>query len=236
MSEWAAKRFWKTADVREIAGGFAVELDGRTIKTPLKTPIAVPTRALAEAMADEWDAQGEKIDPMTMPVTRAVNATLDKVIPQRVEVADMLADYGACDLLCYRATHPERLIERQQAGWDPLLAWANTRFGAALRTTQGVMHVTQSPDAIEALRARVHQFTPWELTGFHEFVTITGSLVIGLAAAEDVRPLDSLWECARIDENWQEEQWGEDEEATEMAQAKRAAFFQAATFLALTRT
>lgn len=236
MSEWAAKRFWKSADVVQVENGFAVELDGRTVKTPLKTPIAVPTRALADAMALEWDAQGEKVAPMTMPVTRAVNATLDKVIPQRAEVADMLAEYGACDLLCYRATHPEALIERQQAAWDPLLDWAKTRFDAPLQATNGIMHVVQSPDAIAALRAPVHQFTPWELTAVHEFVTITGSLVLALAAAEDAVPLETLWTHARIDEDWQEEQWGEDEEATNMAQAKRAAFFQAATFLALTRT
>lgn len=236
MSEWAAKRFWKSADVVQVADAFVVQLDGRSVKTPLKTPITVPTRAMADAMAAEWDAQGEKVAPMSMPVTRAVNATLDKVIPQRAEVADMLAKYGACDLLCYRATHPEALSLRQEAVWDPLLEWAKIRFGAELRTTQGVIHVTQSPDAIAALRARVHQFTPWELTAFHEFVTITGSLVIGLAAAEAAFAMDTLWQSARIDEDWQAEQWGEDDEATETANAKRADFLQAATFLALART
>ena len=236
MTEWAAKRFWKTASVTELDTGFGVTLDGRPVKSPLKTPLVVPTHAMADAMAVEWDAQEEQIDPLSMPITRAVNATLDKVIPQRTEVADMLAEYGGSDLLCYRATHPDSLIARQKAAWDPLLDWAADTFGARLNTTHGVIPVAQPASATDALRAQVHALDPFHLTAFHEFVTISGSLVIGLAALKDAWSMEDLWQAARIDELWQEEQWGEDEEATASAEAKKTAFLQGAAFLALTRT
>lgn len=119
MSGWAKKRFWKETTVESVEGGYGVFLDGRAVKTPAKAALVVPTEAMAEAMAAEWDAQEGEIDPNTMPVTRSANAAIDKVAVQHTEVADMLAEYGGSDLLCYRATSPEELIARQAEGWDP---------------------------------------------------------------------------------------------------------------------
>ncbi|CTQ50125.1 ATP12 family chaperone protein [Jannaschia donghaensis] len=232
MSEWKAKRFWKGASVEALDQGFTVTLDGRPVRTPLKTLIAMPSRALADGVAAEWDAQPEVIDPMSMPLTRAVNATLDKVVPQRADVAANLAEYGGTDLLCYRATDPETLIARQAAAWDPMLDWAATALGAPLKVTQGIMHVPQPTASIVALRTRVDAMTAWQLTALSEFVTLSGSLILALAAMEGRDP-DDLWPLSRIDEDWQAEQWGEDEEEAARIAVKRGAFAQAGRFLEL---
>ena len=129
MSEWKPKRFWTASAVVATDGGFTVELDGRRVRTPAKAALVLPTRAMAEAVAREWDAQEKEIDPATMPFTRSANAAIDKVQHQHAEVADMLSDYGDSDLLCYRATHPEALIERQRREWDPALDWAAETLG-----------------------------------------------------------------------------------------------------------
>ena len=113
MSEWAQKRFWTQTAVLDTDGGFGIGLDGRQVKTPAKAALAVPTRALAEAIVLEWDAQTELVDPTQMPMTRMANSAIDKVAVQRTEVADLLADYGDSDLLCYRAERPAGLIARQ---------------------------------------------------------------------------------------------------------------------------
>lgn len=121
MSGWTAKRFWQAAQAEPCDGGFTVRLDGRGVKTPAKAPLVVPTLAMAQAIAAEWDAQTGVVQPETMPVTRAANSAIDKIVPQRAEVVALLAAYGASDLLCYRAVGPEALAERQAAAWDPLL-------------------------------------------------------------------------------------------------------------------
>lgn len=224
MSGWAAKRFWKEASVEEVDGGFTVRLDGRAVKTPAKAALIVPTRALAELIAAEWDAQVETVDPTTMPATRAANAAIDKVAIQHAEVAEMLAEYGGTDLLCYRATAPEELIARQAADWDPLLDWAAGQFGGRLVTGAGVMHVPQDPALLQAMAQRVHGLAPFELTAFHDLVALSGSLVIAFAVLDELQTDEALWKASRIDETWQQEQWGADEEEVAATSLKRDAF------------
>ncbi|MDO7630939.1 MAG: ATP12 family chaperone protein, partial [Loktanella sp.] len=137
MSLLKQKRFWKAAAVVERDGGFGVALDARAVNTPNKTPLILPTRIMAEAIAVEWDAQVDKIDPLTMPVTRGANSAIDKVAPQQAEVVADLANYGDSDLLCYRAAGPVELVTRQAEKWDPVLDWAEGTFGTRLNVGEG---------------------------------------------------------------------------------------------------
>lgn len=233
MSAWKAKRFWKAATAEACVGGFTVKLDGRAVKTPAKTPLVVPGLALAQAIAAEWDAQQGAVRPETMPVTRAANSALDKVTPQFAEVADSLAAYGETDLLCYRATGPQALIDRQEAAWQPLLDWAATSLDAPLIATAGVMHIAQAPRALARLRALVHGFTPFQLAAVHDLIAISGSLVLALAVTRGRISVDQAWQLSRIDEAWQAEQWGVDEDAAALESMKRQALIEAGRFFAL---
>jgi chaperone required for assembly of F1-ATPase len=232
VSEWKARRFWNAAATEAVTGGHAVRLDGRAVRTPAKRELVVPTAALAEGIAVEWDRQGEVVDPLTMPLTRAANATLDKVVPHQAEVAAGLAGFGETDLLCYRATSPQGLVARQAEVWDPMLDWAADRLGARLRVTSGVIPVEQPSEALDALRAHVAALSPWRLTGLSEVASLSGSLVLGLAVLEG-RDAADMWERSRIDEDWQITQWGEDEEEAERVAIKRQEFLQARRWLDL---
>ena len=236
MSGWSAKRFWAAATVEPCEGGFTVKLDGRGVKTPAKAALVLPSRALAEAVAAEWQAQGEKVDPTTMPVTRSANAALDKVRAQQAEVAELIAAYGETDLLCYRARMPEELVALQAAAWDGWLDWAERCYQARLTVTAGVLPVAQPAAALAALSARVAACDIWELAALHDLVGITGSLVLGLAVAEGALDAEEAWRLSRIDEEWQIAQWGADEEAAEMAALKKQALTHAARFWTLRQT
>ena len=231
--EWKARRFWTTTAVEPVPGGWELRLDERVLRTPGKLPLVLPTQALAQAVAAEWDAQQGVIDPGAMPLTRAVNSAVEKVAPQFAGVAEMLAEYGGTDLLCYRAAHPAELAAMQAAQWDPLLDWAAAELGAPLRVTQGVIPVAQDPGALARLRARLEALSPWELTAVHDLVTIPGSLVLGLAVLH--RRLDAVAAHAlsRIDDEHQAAQWGRDPEADAAAAARRDAMLVAERLLGL---
>ncbi|ARJ68910.1 ATP12 family chaperone protein [Paracoccus contaminans] len=233
MSEWKARRFWKAASVAPEGGGWQILLDGRPIRTPGKLALVMPNRALAEAIAGEWDAQAEVIDPNAMPLTRAANSAVEKVTPQFAAVADMLAGYGGTDLLSYRASGPAALAERQAAGWDPLIDWAARALKAPLRITEGVMPVAQDAGALARLRDRLDALTPWQLTALHDLVTLPGSLILGLAVLERRLDADTAHALSRIDETFQAEQWGRDDEAETAAAARLEGMRAAARLLDL---
>ena len=155
------------------------------------------------------------------------------MVPAFDAVADLLAEYGGSDLLCYRATGPEGLIARQAAAWDPLLDWSATALTAPLTPVTGVMHRAQSPASLAALTAAVRALTPFQLAAFHDLVAISGSLVLALALTRGRLTTDQAWSLSRIDEDWQIEEWGEDWEAAEIVALKHAAFLQADRFFAL---
>lgn len=230
MSDWKPKRFWKTTAVTEAETGYTVQLDGRPVRTPAKAALIMPSRQLAELVAAEWDAQEDQVDPGTMPATRGANAAIDKVVPQHAEVADMLAEYGDSDLLCYRADAPVELVDQQAAAWDPLLDWAADTYGARLEPRTGVIHAPQDPEALARLRREVHALDAFQLAAFSDLVSLSGSLVIGFAATRDAQPIEQLWDHSRLDEIWQARLWGADEEAEAHAALKKTSFLNAKRF------
>jgi len=221
--------------VVEVANGYTVHLDHRPVRTPAKSALIVPTRALAEAIAAEWQAQEGQIDPNKMPFTRSANAAIDKVVPQQAEVVRLLAAYADADLICYRAESPAELVARQAKAWDPLLDWAESDLAARLTPVVGVVHVPQSADALNRLHGHVSALDVWALTAFHDLVTLSGSFVIGFATLCGLYVPDVLWNLSRIDETWQKEQWGSDEEAQLLASRKESDFLQAKSFHDLSR-
>jgi chaperone required for assembly of F1-ATPase len=235
VTGWTTRRFWTETSVRPEAGGFAVLLDARPVRTPLKAPLILPTEALARAVAAEWQAQAGIVDPATMPCTRAANSAIDSVSRQFADVAGMLSAYGASDLLCYRADGPPDLAARQAEGWDPLLDWAAAALRAPLLTTTGIMPVDQPPASLAALSAAVDGLSAFQLAAFHDLVALSGSLVLALAVTRGRLTADEAWSLSRIDEDWQIEEWGSDAEAAETAARKRADFLQADRFFALCR-
>ena len=224
------RRFYKEAAVGE---GNAVLLDGRPVKTPGRAPLAPPNASLAEAIADEWNAQGEIIDPRSMPLTGLANAAIDRIAPAKAAFVQGLAVFGESDLLCYRAEGPAPLVARQVELWDPILAWAQDRYDIAFQVTAGIVHRPQPPETIAHLAAAVHARDPFALAGLSPLVTVSGALVVALALAEGAIGLDAAWAAAALDEEWQAGQWGEDADAAKALAARRADFTAAARFLAL---
>ena len=232
-SAWAPKRFWTSATTEPCDGGFTVRLDARAVKTPLKSPVIVPTLAMAAAMAAEWQAQGDKIMPATMPVTRAANSAIDKVTPQFGDVVAMLAAYGETDLLCHRAEAPQALRDRQSGAWDPVLDWAAAALAAPLVVTTGVIAVDQPPASLARLRARLMAMTAFQIVAVHDLIAISGSLVLALAVTDGNTSPETAWAAARIDEKWQSELWGVDDEAARTEALKHTDFLQAERFFRL---
>jgi chaperone required for assembly of F1-ATPase len=208
------KRFYKEVTVAPVAGGFAVHLDGKSVRTPTKALLVLPTAAAAQLVADEFAAQEEHIDPMTMPVTRLVNTAIDGVAADPQAVLEDILRFSSTDLLCYRADSPEGLVARQAEAWDGVLDWARAALGARFQLAEGVMHVDQPREAIGAIGIHLsHRTEPNRLAALHLMTTLTGSALLALAVEAGELDAESAWAAAHVDEDWQISQWGQDSEA-----------------------
>src|SRR4030088_1981402 len=205
------KRFYTATGVTDAADGFAITLDDRPVRTPSGRPLVAPKREIAEAMAAEGAAQNENIDPLTMPLTRFANSVVDAVADRVGAVADDIAKYLGTDLLFYRAGHPEALVAREAALWDPVVYWAAEALGAHFILAEGIVHVRQPDAAIAAARAALPA-DPWSIAGLHVVTTLTGSALLALALLRGVLDPDQVWAAAHVDEDWNIEKWGGDEE------------------------
>jgi len=227
------KRFWKDVEVEPADGGWSIMLDKRLVKTPARAPLVVPSQTLAHAIAGEWRDVADTVDPRAMPLTGIANAAIDRVRPDPRLFAGGLARYAEGDLACYRAQWPPELVERQAASWDNLLSWARRRYDVDFSTTSGLMHVPQPRPTIERLAHAVAALDPFRLAGLSPPVTIGGSLVAGLAVLEKAITPEEAWEAVSIDDRWQLEQWGDDNEAVQALDNRRRDFLAAASFLEL---
>lgn len=223
MKRPLARRFYETVSVEPDDGGFAVRLDGRTVKTPGKNVLRLPTQAAAELVADEWRAQAQEIDPTTMPATRLANTAIDAISGQEEEVFADVVRFSGTDMLCYRADGPQELVARQSERWDPVIDWAASVHGARFILAEGIIHQEQPEEAVSAYSAALRPFaSPIDLACLHVVTTLTGSALLALAFAHGQLGRDEVWSLAHLDEDWTDEHWGTDAEA----QARREKRFE----------
>lgn len=207
------KRFHKSAGTEVAEGGHAVLLDGRLIRTPARRPLVVPSLSLAEAIAAEWDAQGEEIDRRAMPLMRMAGTAIDDLAGMRDQTAAAVARYAETDMVCFWAAEPQKLVERQQATWRPLLDWLAQEFAAPLVVTSDIHAQRQPPQSLRALHDHVHRLDSFRLVPLSVATGTAGSLAIGMALVLGRITAAQAFEAAQLDETFQIEEWGEDDEA-----------------------
>ena len=231
----APRRFYKTAASTPVDGGWGVTLDGKALRSPAKRPFVLPTEALAMAIADEWQAQGEKVNPGSMPLMQFAATAIDRLADDRAALVEEIAGYGHSDLICYRAEEPPSLARRQEEVWQPLVAWAAERYDVALNVTTGIVAVEQPAHALATFRRVLQACDLLALTAVAAATGSAGSLVIALALAEGRLSPDEAADAALLDELFQAEKWGGDPEAERRRAGIRADLHAAKRFHTLSR-
>ncbi len=226
------RRFYHEAAVAPHEGGFVLTLDGKLARTPGRNPLVVESPALAAALAAEWQAQGERIDPATIPLTRIAHSAIDRVSREMEPVRAEIIKYAGSDLTCYRAGGPQSLVDAQEAAWGPVLAWARAALGARFLLVKGIVAVDQPAESLAAIAAALADLDPLKLAALHVATTLTGSALIALALQRGGLAAEDAWAAALVDEDWQMTQWGRDEMALQRRAARWREMQAAALILA----
>lgn len=230
------KRFYTRVAAEPTSLGWHVSLDGRPVRTQGGAPQVVPTEALARLLASEWEVQGETIDPAGFAARDMADYAIDTIASDREGVIDRLLRFAETDTLCYRADPDEPLFVRQQAEWEPLLTAFEAREGVALERTSGVLHRPQCAATLAALRQRLEALDPFTLAAVEQMASLAASLSVALSALEDGADGQGLWRAANLEEDWQIEQWGEDEEAAATRARREREFLAAIEFARAAQT
>jgi len=226
------KRFYEDVAVVGEGDEFGVALDGRTVRTPAGALLVLPTERAAALVAGEFAAQGDTVDPMSMPVYRLVNTAIDGVASNPRAVIEDILRYASSDLVCYRAGSPQMLAEREAEAWDPVIDWARGRLGARFVLAEGIMHVGQPRESIAALGEHLGQRAePLRLAALHVMTGLMGSALLALAVDSGELDPESAWRAAHVDEDFQAEQWGLDAEAAARRAMRRRDMMAAAILL-----
>ncbi len=226
-------KFYKKVSVEACEQGFGVCLDGKQAKTLSRKPLATHSHQLADAVADEWRAQGDHIERHAMPLTGMLSSVIESGAEKQAEWREEVLNYLCSDLLCYRAETPSALVDRPCEIWDPYLSWFQVQFGASLISTSGVISVEQPEEASQSVRAELEKTTAETLLALRIVTGILGSAVLALALWKKAKTPEEIFEASRVDERFQQSQWGADHEASEREEKMRAEFLSAARFLDL---
>lgn len=219
------KRFYKTVDVARSEDGYAITLDGRTVRTPgKKVPVVLEYLPVAQAAAAEWATQGEFIDPATMPMVRLINSALESGDEMVGAFRDEIVKFAGNDLLLYRADSPQELVDEQERVWDDALVRLARRFEIVFQPTIGIIHQPQPQRTLDKLSAALAKEKLLELTALVSITGITGSGLLAIAFLYQLMSADEIWAAAHLDEDHQIRLWGEDEEAMERRAKRRTEF------------
>lgn len=227
------KRFYKEVAVVPEGATFHVLLDERPVKTPGKVSLALATQELADGVAAEWEAQGEKINPLSMPLTQIACTAIDRVGPHRAETEDLAAKFAESDLVCYRAEAPTDLVKRQHDAWQPSLDWLASEYAIELTTTVGLMAVPQPDESLASFKDLVKTFDDHELAVFAVLAQAMGSVVLALSVTQSFMTGEDAAAASQIDETFQFELWGSDREAEQRLRDLRDEVLDAERYLTL---
>ena len=221
MSTNHPKRFYKTASVERVEDGWIVTLDGRPIRTPAKVHLSLPTEALAREIAAEWDAQVDVIAPHMMPLTRLANVVIDRTPLAREELADEVAKYAETDTICHLEDSHQILRARQEEHWRPWRDWAGRSLGIMLVPVDGIATGLQPQASLDSARKHAIEMDDYRLTATAWACGLFGSCVLALAVERGAIDAATAFDVSRIEEDWQVELWGADDEATASTDARR---------------
>jgi chaperone required for assembly of F1-ATPase len=216
------KRFYEAVGVVALEDGFGVMLDTRNLRSPAGAKLILPSMALAELVAAEWSAQDGVIDYAAMPATRLAYTVVDRLGGARAATAAEVARQASADQLCYFAEAPASLTERQEARWGPMLDWAAQALDLRFERATGVLHRPQPQSTLDRIETLALALDDFILAGVALAASLFTSTILGLALQRGALGGEEAFDLSRLDEAFQEEQWGVDAEAAERTERLRA--------------
>ncbi len=195
------KKFYTLVSTKKTDEGFAIQLDGKSVKTPSGQTLVAPSKPLADAIVQEWAAQDDTIDANSMPLTALLNTAIDRA-RDRETLTKSLLKYLDTDLLCYRVKEPAALAAREKETWDKWLTWFDEHFEVPLDVTFGLDALSQDEEAHDRVWNYLEGLDEYYFAILQVVTSQAGSIVMGLAFVEGEITPDELFDAHWLEEKY----------------------------------
>lgn len=214
------KQLYKTVSHSKNEEGYAIQLDGKTVKTPDGQDLIAPNRTMADVILAEWSAQENQIVPDSMPITQTLTTVIGRM-RDRAAITKSLLKYLDTDLLCYRVKEPLEITKRQKEIWDRWLTWFDEQFESPLEVTYGIEALKQDEDTHKQIWNYLESLDDYYFTVLQIITSVAGSIVLGLAFIEGEATPEDVFNAAELEEIYHSEIAGEDVHGSDPVQEKR---------------
>lgn len=130
----------------------------------------------------------------------------------REEIIDRLVQFALTDMLLFWGQN-KSLVERQEKTWGPLLEWANEEINTKFIRTQGLDVPEQEKTSGYRLKMFLEKLSDKELAAFYAAALNMKSVLLAAALVKGRINAKQAFEAAYLEELWQAENWGAEEEA-----------------------
>ena len=210
------KKFWEIVSIIKISSNsFRIMLDKKILQTPLKKELILPNLNLAQEILKEWDQDSKNVNTESMIFYSLISTSLDKIIDNKNLYINDILNYIDTDLICYRAKNPKELVELQKNKWDPIILLIEGYIGTKVQVFQGILPKKQKATVHGHLNNLINQFDIFEISALHRITNITGSIFLSLCVIKKDISKNEVFELSFLDELWQAENWGFDEESSQ---------------------
>ena len=209
------KKNWKTVQVKEKSiNSYEILLDNNILKTPLKNELIIPNAKIAEEIYKEWNQETNFLNTDNMVFYGIISTSIDKIFDNRKQYVDDVLDFVNTDLICYRADKPIDLVQWQSKNWDPIISKVEKYINYKINIFKGIMPVRQDKQIHLKITTFLTEFSDLEIAVLHRITNITGSIFLTLCILKNDKIKKNAFELSYLDELWQAEKWGYEEEAS----------------------
>ncbi|XP_038941884.1 ATP synthase mitochondrial F1 complex assembly factor 2 isoform X1 [Rattus norvegicus] len=112
------------------------------------------------------------------------------------------------DTICYRVEEPETLVELQKNEWDPIIEWAEKRYGMEIGSSTSIMGPSIPTQTREVLTSHLASYNMWALQGIEFVVAQLKSMLLTLGLIDLRLTVEQAVLLSRLEEEYQIQKWG----------------------------
>ena len=135
-----------------------------------------------------------------------------EIAKERDAVIERLVAFSQTDMLLFWGSDAE-LVARQEKVWAPLLKWGASELKTTVKPTNTLDVTGENKNLSAVLSAYLHSFSDRELAAFYVAALNMKSVLLAIALVKKRLNAREAFEAAYLEELWQAEKWGVEEEA-----------------------